>query len=87
MCHESTSVALSETIGGAVGTVLEDFEQTDRIFFFGQNVNVNSPRMMHQLQEARKRGVTIVKFNPLRERGLASFLTPQSPQLVRNTIN
>lgn len=80
MCHESTSVALQKTIGDGVGTVvLDDFEQTDCIFFFGQNVGVNSPRMLHQLQAARKRGVPIITFNPLRERGLVSFTNPQSP--------
>jgi len=80
MCHESTSVALPKSIGVPIGTVvLDDFEQTDCIFFFGQNVGVNSPRMLHQLQEARKRGVPIITFNPLRERGLVSFTNPQSP--------
>lgn len=80
MCHESTSVALPKTIGVPIGTVvLDDFAQTDCIFFFGQNVGVNSPRMLHQLQDARKRGVPIVTFNPLRERGLVSFTNPQSP--------
>jgi formate dehydrogenase major subunit len=80
MCHESTSVGLQKTIGVPVGTVtLDDFEHTDCIFFFGQNVGVNSPRMLHQLQEARKRGVPIITFNPLRERGLVSFTNPQSP--------
>ncbi|AMM23446.1 FdhF/YdeP family oxidoreductase [Variovorax sp. PAMC 28711] len=80
MCHESTSVALPATIGVPVGTVtLDDFEQTDAIFFFGQNTGVNSPRMLHPLQDARKRGVPIVTFNPLRERGLVSFANPQSP--------
>lgn len=80
MCHESTSVALPKTIGVPCGTVvLDDFEKTDCIFFFGQNVGVNSPRMLHQLQEARKRGVPIITFNPLRERGLVSFTNPQSP--------
>lgn len=80
MCHESTSVALPETIGVAVGTVrLEDFEQCDAIFVFGQNTGVSSPRMLHQLQDARKRGVPIVTFNPLRERGLVEFVNPQSP--------
>ena len=75
MCHESTSVALPKTIGVPVGTVrLDDFEHTDAIFFFGQNVGTNSPRMLHQLQDARKRGVEIVTFNPLRERGLVSFV-------------
>jgi molybdopterin-dependent oxidoreductase alpha subunit len=80
MCHESTSVGLPPTIGASVGTVvLDDFAQTDCIFFFGQNVGTNSPRMLHQLQEARGRGVPIVTFNPLRERGLVSFVNPLSP--------
>jgi molybdopterin-dependent oxidoreductase alpha subunit len=80
MCHESTSVALPPALGVPVGTVaLEDFEQTDAIFFFGQNTGVSSPRMLHQLQDARRRGVPIVTFNPLRERGLVSFANPQSP--------
>ena len=47
--------------------------------FFGQNVGTSSPRMLHQLQEAVKRGVPIVTFNPLRERGLVEFVNPQSP--------
>jgi molybdopterin-dependent oxidoreductase alpha subunit len=49
------------------------------MFFFGQNVGVNSPRMLHQLQEVRQRGVPIITFNPLRERGLERFTNPQSP--------
>ena len=80
MCHESTSVALPETIGVPVGTIkLEDFEDTDCILFLGQNVGVNSPRMLHQLQAVRRRNVPIITFNPLRERGLERFTNPQSP--------
>ena len=80
MCHESTSVGLKEAIGAGVGTItLDDFENTDLMFFFGQNVGTNSPRMLHQLQEARKRGVPIITFNPLREPGLLQFVNPQSP--------
>lgn len=80
MCHESTSVGLKKAIGVGVGTVvLDDFDKTDCLFFFGQNVGINSPRMLHQLQDARKRGVPIITFNPLRERGLVSFVNPQSP--------
>ena len=80
MCHESTSVALPESIGQPVGTVdLDDFEHCDLIFFFGQNVGSNAPRMLHQLQEARRRGCEIITFNPLRERGLERFANPQSP--------
>ena len=80
MCHESTSVGLKKSIGAPVGTVLlEDFEKTDCILFFGQNVGSNSPRMLHDLQAAAKRDVPIVTFNPLKERGLEKFTNPQSP--------
>jgi molybdopterin-dependent oxidoreductase alpha subunit len=80
MCHESTSVALPATIGVPVGTVtLDDFELTDCIFFFGQNVGSNSPRMLHELQAVRKRNVPIITFNPIHETGLERFTNPQSP--------
>jgi molybdopterin-dependent oxidoreductase alpha subunit len=80
MCHETTSVALPESIGVPVGTVtLDDFDTTDCIMFFGQNVGSNSPRMLHALQHASERGVPIIVYNPLRERGLESFINPQSP--------
>lgn len=80
MCHETTSVALPEVIGVPVGTVLlEDFERTDCILFFGHNTTTNAPRMLHPLQEAAQRGVPIVTFNPLRERGLERFVNPQNP--------
>ena len=80
MCHEATGVALRKSVGSAVGTVvLEDFAKTDCVLFFGQNAGVNSPRMLHDLQQAAKRGVPIIVFNPLRERGLERFTNPQNP--------
>jgi molybdopterin-dependent oxidoreductase alpha subunit len=80
MCHESTSVGLPPVIGVPVGTVLlPDFDKSDCIFFFGHNTTTNAPRMLHPLQRAAKRGVPIVTFNPLRERGLERFTNPQSP--------
>ena len=81
MCHETTSVALPLSIGQAVGTVdLADFAKSDCILFFGQNPGSNSPRMLHPLQEASRRGVPIITYNPLRERGLERFINPQSPK-------
>ncbi|MFV3130897.1 FdhF/YdeP family oxidoreductase [Niveispirillum sp. KHB5.9] len=78
MCHETTSVALPQSIGTPVGTVLlEDFAKTDCILSFGQNVGTNSPRLLHNLQEVRERQVPIVVFNPLRERGWEAFINPQ----------
>jgi molybdopterin-dependent oxidoreductase alpha subunit len=80
MCHETSSVALPKSIGVPVGTVvLEDFEATNLVFFFGHNNGSTSPRMLHQLQDARKRGLDILTFNPLRERGHERFVNPQSP--------
>lgn len=80
MCHESTSVGLPLTIGVPVGTVtLDDFEHTDCIVIIGHNTGVNAPRMLHPLQECAKRGVPIIIFNPLRERGFERFTNPQNP--------
>ena len=80
MCHESTSVGLKAAIGVPVGTTrLEDFDHTDCILHFGQNVATNSPRMLHQLRAVRKRGVEVIVFNPLKERGLERFTDPQNP--------
>jgi molybdopterin-dependent oxidoreductase alpha subunit len=87
MCHETTSVALPQSIGTPVGTVLlEDYEKTDCILSFGQNVGTNSPRLLHSLQEVRERGAPIVVFNPLRERGWEAFVNPQRPgQMLTNS--
>ena len=79
MCHETTSVGLKKVTGSPVGTcVLADFNLCDAIFFFGQNTGSNSPRLLHPLQEAVKRGCKIVTFNPVREKGLEKFKNPQS---------
>jgi molybdopterin-dependent oxidoreductase alpha subunit len=79
MCHESTSVALPESIGVSVGTVsLEDFHQADLILYVGHNPGTSSPRILHQLRDAVKRGATIIGINPLRERGLERFKNPQN---------
>ncbi|MBB5357068.1 molybdopterin-dependent oxidoreductase alpha subunit [Rhodanobacter sp. ANJX3] len=80
MCHETTSVGLKKVIGSPVGTcVLEDFEHCDAIFYFGQNPGTNSPRFLHPLQDAVKRGCKIITFNPVREQGLLRFVNPQNP--------
>lgn len=80
MCHETTSVTLKKVIGSPVGTVvLDDFDHCDALFFFGQNTGTNSPRFLHQLQAAVRRGCKIVTFNPVRERGLERMINPQEP--------
>jgi molybdopterin-dependent oxidoreductase alpha subunit len=80
MCHETTSVGLNKVIGSPVGTIVwEDLEKADAFFFFGQNPGSNSPRFLHPLQDAKRRGAKIVTFNPVIEQGLVSFVNPQNP--------
>lgn len=80
LCHEASSVGLPRAIGVGKGTVsLEDFERCDAIFSFGHNPGTNHPRMLGTLRDAARRGVKIVVFNPLRERGLQKFRDPQRP--------
>ncbi len=78
MCHESSGVALGETIGIGKGTVtLEDFEKAEAIFVIGQNPGTNHPRMLTSLEAAKARGATIVSVNPLPEVGTERFKNPQ----------
>jgi molybdopterin-dependent oxidoreductase alpha subunit len=80
MCHEATSVGLPESIGVGKGTVtLEDFDHCDALFCIGHNPGTNHPRMLTTLREVSKRGVPIIVLNPLRERGLERFTSPQHP--------
>jgi len=86
MCHESSGVALKESIGIGKGCVrLEDFECTDAIFIIGQNPGTNHPRMLTTLERAKKSGATIVAINPIRETGLISVVNP-NPQEYRNPL-
>ena len=78
MCHESSGVALTRTIGSGKGTVsLKDFEFADCIIVIGQNPGTNHPRMLTTLQEAARRGCRIISINPLEETGLKRFRHPQ----------
>ncbi|MYM67870.1 FdhF/YdeP family oxidoreductase [Pseudoduganella sp. FT55W] len=80
MCHEATSRGLPGTVGIGKGTVtLDDFEHADTLLIFGQNPATNHPRMLGELRECARRGATIVSINPLRERGLERFTSPQHP--------
>ncbi len=86
MCHESTSVALAESIGLGKATVrLEDLEDTDLIIIIGQNPGTCAPRMMSSLQKAKSRGAKIVAVNPLPEAGLMNFINP-NPQHYENIL-
>src|SRR5690606_34102512 len=78
MCHESSGVALAETIGVGKGTVtLEDVHAADLLVVVGQNPGTNHPRMLTALEQAKDRGARIVAVNPLPEAGLMRFRNPQ----------
>ncbi len=59
--------------------MFDDLQKCDAMFFFGQNTGTNSPRFLHPLEDAAKRGVPIITFNPVREKGLEVFVNPQNP--------
>ena len=80
MCHESSSVGMSEVLGVGKATVkLEDFTYADSIFIFGQNPGTCHPRMLTELQKCVRGGGKIVSINPLKETGLMAFRNPQEP--------
>ena len=80
MCHESSGVAMKESIGVGKGTVsLDDFDKADLILVCGQNPGTNHPRMLSTLQKAARNGARIISVNPLREAGLKAFVHPQEP--------
>jgi molybdopterin-dependent oxidoreductase alpha subunit len=84
MCHESTSVALTQTLGIGKGTVTFDdiAEESGLILIAGQNPGTNHPRMLTALEDAKEHGARIVAINPLPEAGLIRFRNPQSARGV-----
>ena len=81
MCHESSGVALTETIGAGKGSVLiDDVHTADLLFVVGQNPGTNHPRMLTALEKAKGNGGRIIAVNPLPEAGLLRFKNPQRPR-------
>jgi molybdopterin-dependent oxidoreductase alpha subunit len=79
MCHESSGVALGETLGiGKGSTTLNDLENAELIIIMGQNPGTNAPRMLTALEKAKQKGGKIVAINPLVETGLTGFKNPQT---------
>ncbi len=84
MCHEATSVALTDAIGIGKGSVtFDDFDRTDLVIVVGQNPGTNHPRMLTTLEEVKQRGGRIIAVNPLPEAGLIRF---KNPQKVRGIV-
>lgn len=78
MCHESSGVALTESLGLGKGSVrLDDLYLAEVIIIMGQNPGTNAPRMLTALQKAKNNGAKIISVNPLPETGLMAFSNPQ----------
>ncbi|WP_109302721.1 FdhF/YdeP family oxidoreductase [Aquimarina sp. AU474] len=78
MCHESSGVALNETLGIGKGSVkLEDFDQAEVVIVMGQNPGTNHPRMLSALQKCKENNGKVISVNPLEEAGLIRFKNPQ----------
>jgi molybdopterin-dependent oxidoreductase alpha subunit len=88
MCHESSGVALTESLGIGKGSVkLEDFYEAEVIMIMGQNPGTNHPRMMTALQKGKRNGAKIIAVNPMPEAGLLGFNNPQTIKGILNIDN
>lgn len=88
MCHESSGVALTESLGIGKGSVtLEDFYEAEVIMIIGQNPGTNHPRMMTALQKGKRNGAKIIAINPMQEAGFMGFNNPQTIKGVLNIDN
>lgn len=86
MCHESSGVALTQTIGVGKGSVtLDDVHEADLLLIVGQNPGTNHPRMLSALEQAKRNGAAIVAINPMPEAGLIRFKNPQHARGVVGT--
>ena len=78
MCHESSGVALGESLGTGKGSAkLDDLYEAEVIIILGQNPGTNHPRMLTALQKAKENSAVIISINPLPETGLMGFYNPQ----------
>jgi molybdopterin-dependent oxidoreductase alpha subunit len=86
MCHESSGVAMVETLGvGKGAATVEDMESSELIFIFGNNPGTNHPRMLTSLQKAKDHGAKIIVVNPLPEVSMMRVINP-NPQDYPNPL-
>ncbi|HDZ14352.1 hypothetical protein LCGC14_0751270 [marine sediment metagenome] len=78
MCHESSGIALSDTLGIGKGSIkLEDLYEAEVVIIAGQNPGTNHPRMLSALEKCKQNGGKVISINPLEESGLINFKNPQ----------
>ena len=78
MCHESSGLALSKTLGIGKGSVtVDDLYGADVVLVVGQNPGTNHPRMLSALEKCKENGGTVISINPLAETAMVRFKNPQ----------
>ena len=78
MCHESSGIALNQTLGIGKGSIkLEDLYEAEVVIVAGQNPGTNHPRMLSALEKCKQNGGKVISINPLEESGLINFKNPQ----------
>lgn len=66
LCSTAGKVGLKATLGGSVGMDPERFDEAKLILLWGANPVVSNLHLWSRVQEARRRGATVVAIDPYR---------------------
>ena len=81
VCHAPSTLGLKATIGVAASTCsLRDVIESDLVVLWGTNPANNQPVFMKYLEQAKRRGTTVVVVNPYLEPGLDRYWVPSSAE-------
>jgi len=66
ICASAGGEALQYTLGGRIGTDLEQFANSRQIIFWGANAVVSNLHLWSRAQEAKRRGARLIAIDPYR---------------------
>jgi len=66
ICASAGGEALQYTLGGRIGTDLEQFENSRQIVFWGTNAVASNLHLWSRAQEAKRRGARLIAIDPYR---------------------
>ncbi|MGN6702248.1 MAG: molybdopterin-containing oxidoreductase family protein, partial [Burkholderiaceae bacterium] len=66
ICSKAGATGLRYTVGGRIGTDMEQFENAKLILVWGGNPVASSLHVWMRMQEAKRRGATLVAIDPYR---------------------
>jgi anaerobic selenocysteine-containing dehydrogenase len=66
ICSSAGGEALEYTIGGRLGTDLEQFQNSRQIIFWGANAIASNLHLWSRAQEAKRRGARLIAIDPYR---------------------